>query len=561
MLNPLSLVADALGRVEIDDRWMHIQGRQQRAEIVRYAWLALVTLASLWAGVALFTNGPQPNYVGRLLSLALVLISVVAIINRPRYGLYFILFFGLLGDAAMMPWYPFVKNLSSTESLLFIHPSLIISPFELFVVVTTLAWIVRAAILRDINVYLGRLALPVALFTLFLLLGFGYGVGTGGDFKIALWESRAIFYLPLMLVLTSNLIETRSHVHQLMWVIMLALAVEGVIGTWYYLVTLQGNLAGIESITEHSAAIHMNTLFVFALAVWLFPGSISKRLLLPLLSLPVVLPYIATQRRAAFLTVGVALVLMGLVLLRQNRRLFFVLAPIAMVLAVGYLGVFWNSTGALGAPASAVKSVVAPDTGSADDLSNIYRVIENVNVSFTVHQAPLTGVGFGRKFYIIVPMADISFFDWWEYIVHNSIFWIWMKAGVFGFMSMIFLTGYAIMTGSRAVWRMPTGDLRAICLVTTLYVLMHFMYAYVDMSWDNQSMMYVGAMMGLVNCLEHVVSKPVARPGKRWPWQAELEAAPTILTLQPRVREAQPKPWNATSRSQLVQSARGNSRG
>ncbi len=543
MVNPLTLVSDALGHIEIDERRMHVRSRQQRADVVRYAWMALVTLVSLWAGVQLLDKGPETDYVGQMLSAALAVVSMAAVLYRPRYGLYLILFFGLIGDAAMIPWYPFVKNFSSSESLLFIHPSLIISPFELFVVTTTLAWIVQAAILRKINVYLGRLTLPVLLFGIFLLAGFGYGVATGGDFKIALWEARPIFYLPLMLVLTSNLIETRRHVHQLMWVIMLGLFVEGLIGTWYFFFELGGDLSGVNSITEHSAAIHMNTLFVFALAVWLFPGSLPKRLLLPLLALALVVPYIATQRRAAFLTLGVALVLMGLTLLRQNRRLFLVLAPIAAVAGLAYLAIFWNSAGALGAPASAVKSIIAPDAGSVDDLSNVYRVIENVNVSFTVHEEPLTGVGFGRKFYIVVPMADISFFDWWEYIVHNSIFWMWMKTGVFGFTTMIFLIAYAIATGSRAVWRMPTGDLRAICLVATLYLVMHFMYAYVDMSWDNQSMMYVGAMMGLINCVEHVVSQPVAQRGKRWPWQSETQPAPEILALAPRRREVAPKPW------------------
>ena len=144
-----------------------------------------------------------------------------------------------------------------------------------------------------------------------------------------------------------------------------------------------------------------------------------------------------------------------------------------------------------------------PTEGSSDALSNLYREIENDNVSFTIHKAPLTGVGFGNKFYIIRSMPDISFFVWWEYIVHNSIFWIWMKTGLFGFLAMLFMIGFSIMSGVRTLELAIDGNSKAIAITATLYLVMHFLYAYADMSWDNQSMIYVGAMMGVINYLHH----------------------------------------------------------
>ena len=57
-------------------------------------------------------------------------------------------------------------------------------------------------------------------------------------------------------------------------------------------------------------------------------------------------------------------------------------------------------------------------------------------------------------------------------------------------------------------------------LTATLYIVMHFLFAYVDISWDGQSMLYVGLMMGIIACLERVVAKPVATAPRRWPWQA-----------------------------------------
>jgi hypothetical protein len=154
-------------------------------------------------------------------------------------------------------------------------------------------------------------------------------------------------------------------------------------------------------------------------------------------------------------------------------------------------------------------------------LSNAYRIIENINTTFTIKQRPLTGIGFGNKFYIIAPLPDISFFTWWEYITHNSIMWIWMQAGVGAFISLLFLIGMSVIVGVRTLWRMPGGDLSAFALTATLYVVMHFIYAYVDISWEAQSMIYVGTMMGLINNFERIAMRPVLSTPKRWPWQSE----------------------------------------
>ncbi|MBE0699224.1 MAG: O-antigen ligase family protein, partial [Anaerolineaceae bacterium] len=241
--------------------------------------------------------------------------------------------------------------------------------------------------------------------------------------------------------------------------------------------------------------------------------------------------YIANQRRAAFISLAIALVLLVVVLFIDNRKAFYIVAPPLFVVAVVYLSIFWNSSGAIGLPARAIKSVFVPDQATyRDQASNAYRVIENINTGFTVHQKPLTGVGFGQMFYILVPMADISFFIWWQYLPHNSIIWIWLKMGVGGFCAMLFLVGSTILTGTRVFLRMPKNYLRAFALTATLYIIMHFIYAYVDISWDTQSMLFVGAMIGILNGLERIAAQPVPAIVKRWPWQPEPEPEPEMLS-------------------------------
>ena len=500
---------------------------RQRADIYWFGWFLGLLGMTVLSAAMMYLMGPIPVPVGGILFVA----TLAAFFYEPRFGLYFVIFFSLVGDSVLLPWYPFVKNLSSPESLLYIHSALIFSPLELYLALITAVWLGKGIIRRRLDFHTGPLTGPALFFNAMMAVGLFYGLGTGGDANVGLWEVRAIFYLPLLLVLAGNLLTEREHYSQLMWVLMLAIFCEGLLGTYTYFVVLQSRLNLVDAITEHSAAIHMNTLFVFTLAVWMLRGSIAKRLVLPFLVPPVLISYFATQRRASYIALGIALILMAHVLYRERRALFWKIAPIALVLVAAYMGLFWNSGSAIGQPAQAVRSIVAPESGSADESSNIYRILENLNVAYTITRSPLLGVGFGNKFHVLVALPDISFFIWWEYIVHNSILWIWMKAGLLGFLSLLVLISFGIMTGVRVTWRMPGGDLQAIALTATLYLIMHFTYAYVDMSWDTQSMLYVGVMLGVLNSLEHVVAKPVAAPPKRWPWQPDSMLTANIVPL------------------------------
>ena len=476
----------------------------------------------------MITSGPTVSHIAWLIYLA----GAVAIFIQPRYGIYLLIFFTLVGDSTLMYWFPFVKNFSSSESLFYLNDAIIFSPLELYIVLIFVSWLGRGAMQRKFDFYRSELFWPVVVFLAFVVFGLIYGVGTGGDLNIALWESRAIFYMAAMLILASNLLTRREHLHYVMWAAMIALFIEGLIGSHYFLVKLKGSLAGVQAITEHSAAIHMNTLFVFAVSVWLYQGSAAKRLVLPLMIAPVLLTYLATQRRASYIALIIALIFIAILLFKENRRAFWLLVPPAALIGLLYLGAFWNSGSAVGQPARAVKSVIADDQADTrDQYSNIYRQIENLNLRFTMHQRPLTGVGFGQKFYTIWPLADISFFEWWEYLAHNSIIWIWLKTGVGGFVAMLYLIGTTIMVGVRTLWRMPRDDLSAIALTGTLYIVMHFIYAYVDISWDAQSMVYVGMMMGILSAMERIVGRPVAIPARRWPWQPMPEPSPSLLSF------------------------------
>jgi len=481
-------------------------------------------IVALILGLSFFRSVPSPAAIGWLLYL----VGAVVILARPRYGVFLTLFFTLAGDSVLMFWYPFNKNFSSAESLFYISDSLIFSPMELYVVLTLLSMGVRCLGRRRASLRGGVLGVPMAAFALATAAGLVYGAARGGDLNIGLWECRSMFYLPLSYFLSVNLVEDRRDVAKVVWAAMAALTIEALVGCSVFFLDLKMDLSQVEAITEHSAAVHMNALFVMLVADWLFKGPLARRMVLLAVAPFVGITYLATQRRASYVTLAVALLLITVVLYRENRRLFWLLVPPAGLIAAMYLAAFWNSSGALGLPARGLKSVFA-DSDSAEYSSNIYRVIENINIDFTIRQSPLLGVGFGNKFLILVPMPDISFFEWWEYITHNSVLWVWMKAGLAGFVSTVFMVGTTIAAGARALRHMPDGALKAAGLMFVLYVIMHFTYAYVDMSWDAQSMVFVGVSAGVLANLMRVAARPAPQPRRRWHWQALRRPVPVAL--------------------------------
>ena len=498
-------------------------------------WLSYLPYMGLCLLIGFNMLGLDVNW--STLAWVIFIAGIVALSLEPRLGIYMIVLFTLMGDAELTWWWPFDTNFSSRQSLLYWNDSMIFSPLELYLTLTLLSWLFRVIFRRDSwRIHTGPVFWAICAFSLFLVIGFVYGTMTGGDSKIGLWEVRPIFYLVIISILISNLFHTREQITSLMWVIVFAIFLEGLSGVLYFGTTAKWSYAyvsGNDTIIDHIAAIHHNAIFVFATCLWLFRADLYKRVGILFTIPPIFLTYIIGQRRAAYIALALALALITVILYRENRRLFWLIAPTGAVFGLLYIAAFWNSGGALGKPVQAIKSVIAPNVANSEDVgSNIYRILENANIAYTIRSNPLLGVGFGNKFKIIVPMPDISFFEWWEYFTHNSIVWVWMKTGFGGFFSLLYLIGTAIMAGVRLVWRMPSSELSAVSITAVMSIIMHFLFAYVDMSWGPQGMIFLGVMFGIVSRLEYIAEQPLAPQKKRYPWQGDPDPGAIIRPLE-----------------------------
>jgi hypothetical protein len=493
---------EMIGAISKNRKAINSEARRKRASSVWLIWFLFIIGLTISIATVLVLNQAAPATIAWLLFVG----GAMVILYEPRYGFYLTVFATLLGDQVLLPWYPFTKNFSSAESLLYTNESLIFNPLEVYLILTLIVWLIRSSMLRKIGFFFGSLFWPMVIFASFIAMGLIYGISTGGNLNVALWESRSIFYLPLMLILTSNLIKTKGQINVLVWGALISLVILGIIGVCDFLFEQQGQISRLMVSIEHGATIRISTVFLLVLAGWLYRASISKRLLLPLLAMPCLVTYFVAQRRAAFVTLAFAIVLIVIVLFRENRRAFWQIVPPIVLIALMYIGLFWNSQDALGLPARAIKTIISPNSGTAQEMaSSIYRIIENYDISYTIHNTnPLTGVGFGQKFIAAITLPDISWFVWYQYIPHNSILYIWMKAGILAFLALLTLIGMTIITGVRTILIIQDHDLKAVGLTALLYVVMHFIFAYVDMSWDAINMVYLGMMIGLLNRLDRM---------------------------------------------------------
>lgn len=434
--------------------------------------------------------------------LAFVLLAclALAIFVKPVVGVYLTVFFALVGDGPTIEWYPFGLNFSSRQSILFLHDSLTISPIEIYLGLTAVGWFAQMAGERRFRLEGRPVVGPMMLFIVMLTIGFVWGIGVqGGDTNVAIWELRPVLYMPVMFLLVSNLFTRSEQYTRLAVLAIVAISIQNILAFYHYLGLDEVAVEELEGLTEHAASIQYDWMFVLLIALLTVRHcTLGLRLFTAVAAAPTMVAFVLSQRRAAVVALGAGLLLYFLVLFVRQRRTFFVLFPITVLAVLGYTLAFWNSSSGVGFGARAVKTVFAPEALSERDTSsNIYRLIENFNLVFTIRSHPLLGVGFGQPFDQPATLPDISFFVFYEFIPHNSILWIWLKTGYLGFVTLLVIVAFTLRAGTRAALTLPSGNLLAVTIASLGYVVMFLVFAFVDIAWDPRSTLFLGACMAM----------------------------------------------------------------
>jgi hypothetical protein len=471
-------------------------GRASRAS--RRLVVAVAVLAVLYAALIVLTDGSPA-----LIAPIGVVLVVGAIVMRPAVGLYL---FG--AAAALLEQFdlpvntPITGQLHAYQNLSGFTPiPLRLSPVDLLVILTLASWAVHRVAARE-RPRTGPFALVVFLYLAAFLIGTAFGLMRGGfDENAALGELRGPFYVVVVYFLAADLIRERRQLLFMVAGFSALVTVKALQGIGTYATTL----GSLDEVTGHEDVVFFNVVLALAIVAFII-GLRTKLAVLVMAVAPLcLLAELFTQRRVGY--VGLALicvVIAALFVIKDPRRGWPVVA--AGALAIGaYLPLFWNDTGALGQPIRAVRAGLDDSSISVrDQLSDRFRVIENKNIGYTMQMVPLTGVGVGQAYVLKEqPPRLPASFTFWQFITHNALLWLWLKAGPLGAFALWWLVARVSLFGAALWARLSDPELRWLATIPLAFILGQVIFSTVELGLNySRTMILLGIGLGSASFLE-----------------------------------------------------------
>jgi len=469
-------------------------------------------IAALFACALLLVAGAVQT-VALVVFVALVGLALV----QPRTGFYLVVFLTIALTSSM----PFADQVRLNDT----YPAygMYLTPLEVLIAASFVGLLIRLMFDDTITLRFGALFLPISVLMLAVLMGIAVGVSRGGDFSAMRSETRNFFYLPALSLLATHFLRTRAELRRFTTMLVIAANVMAAFALYHYYADVRSVPGGL---SDDLAFPHEDSLFCSAAVIIVLARIVwSRRGIAELPSaMLAVLPTLALlvmRRRAGMIALDAGLLLMCIVLVRDNFRLFVIVVPLAVLGAGLLLALTWNDPGGLGQPARAFRSATgAEDQLSArDQSSNDYRDREAVNIRLNIQQQPLTGLGFGRPYEFYLSVPNLSFWSLWRYIAHDSVFWLWMKAGALAFAALIALFAASMMRSIQLMTSLRSDSLKPAGFAFAAIVLMFVLFSYVDLGLvTTRAMMFFGAILGGIGALG-AVTQPAAptMPVRRQP--------------------------------------------
>jgi hypothetical protein len=440
---------------------------------------------------------------------ALLFCGVVAFVivtwYRPVAGIAVILGITLLTEQVnFADFVPFTRELQLYDNLSNITPfsGVLANSLELMLVAVLVTVLVRVVVKRERGWKHNPLVGPVLAFACALVVWLVLGMMRGGETNIALWELRALTYYCLLALLVPQLIENRSDVELLMWTAIAFITFKAFQGLYNYAVVLKGDLSGVQAITGHEDALFFAFVLILLAGLAAYQASKGKLALL-LLAAPVIgFTFVATDRRVAYVALALGLMIFAAMLLsdKSKRKLVAVVGIPILIAMVLVLAAGWNSAGAIGRPARAIKSITSPSS-TEDIQSNQYRKVEEFNLIVTIKQSPFIGIGFGRPYQMAGKLDKITF-TLASFIPHNEIFWLWAKMGTIGFAVFWSMVAFIVAYSVAAFRTLKDPYYRAIVAAVAALVAMQMIVSYADLQLTfARNMVLLGVMVGVLSRL------------------------------------------------------------
>ncbi len=479
--------------------------------LVLYQIIGSVIIAFLLVntGGSLF---PSIAFIGLIVTLTLSF-------YRIDWGLYLFVFSVLAFDqftpgeftgSSTIIGVEYFQNLKSLPALANVAFA-VATPMELHLLLLIFIWVLLVLFRKDMMLMHVPVAPAAILFFLWLIFSFVNGMRQGGDFLVALWEIRALFYLAVMSFFVPQVIQTKAQVKALFWVCIPAIAFKAFIGIIRF-ASVGFTLEGYEVMTNHEDPLFFTSLFVLLLGSYIFGGNVKQRKVIFWLLGPLIVGFIVAQRRAAFGALIVGMATLVLLLPRRQQMMFLKgLVPVLVVFGL-YLGMYWqsDSTSVLAKPAIFIRSAFYTSEKEAAQRysSNMYREMENYDLAFTIRTQPVLGMGFGRKYFQPIVLPNIPF-PLKDYIPHNEILWLIAKTGAIGMYLFLLFFGSYIFRASSVFSNLTDPYLKTVCIISIIAVLSQLVVSYYDLQLTfYRNMVWLGMLMGLLPVLELADKEP-----------------------------------------------------
>ena len=387
----------------------------------------------------------------------------------------------------------------------------VLTPFELHLFFLLLVWILlftvkHRAPTNHVPVWFGAL-----VFFVWVVLSVVRGLSSGGEFLPALWETRALIYLGIFYFLVPQMVHTKAQLQTLVWICIIVVSFKAIQG-FVRFAELGFGFMGYDTLASTEDCVLMVPVFLLLIGLRLFEGSEKQRRAQLWLLLPLMLGFFVGNRRSIYVSLVASIVALIVLVPRKQRRIVLTFFLVAVVLFGLYLPIFWNSYSRFGVPAQQVKAIIFKDPtmiSSRNYSSTIYRDREKYNLSCTIRESPVVGLGFGKKY--STPINLYLKFGLSDYIAHDSILWLFMRTGAIGFFLAFFFFNAYLFYSAFTFSKLHDPYMKALCAVCVVAIINEIVVCNVEMEFTvYRDMIYLGFLMGLVPALKAIDSKLLA---------------------------------------------------
>ena len=387
----------------------------------------------------------------------------------------------------------------------------VMNPMELHLFFIFMVWLFLLAVRSSNMIHPVPLKYLALVFFSVIVGAIVYGLSRGGDLVVSIWETRAFFYFCIMIFLVPQIIQTRRQLVNLLWACIAGISFKAFQGGFRY--AANGFSFGswpnhiYETFTNHEDPVFFITLFMLLIGLLAFKSKSPQKKALLWLTFPLIIGFIAAQRRATYASFIATVIAFIIILPSEYRRKVGKFAFVGALLFGIYLAVFWNSYSRAAGVARQFRSTILDEPGvrgQKDVESTEYRKAENYNLAYTFKDFPLIGVGFGMPYERpLKPWGGV--FPLSDYLPHNQILWVFVKTGLVGAFIFWFFFNSAVFYAGYVFVRLRDPYLKAICAVCVVAAINQFVVSFVDMqlAW-YRNMIYLGILIALVPVLQRL---------------------------------------------------------